>query len=128
VTDLTTEAERFTAQLADELLAIRPRECIACYVLRMLHRYDCNGSRRFALRWRDQRAPRATALERRLAAMGACCCDCELLLNVWQTSEALDVWNVVLQRYEPPQRMPTCAGGRPRSTKPCANWQRRRWW
>jgi hypothetical protein len=127
VTDVTAdEAESFTARVADELLAVRPRECIACYVLRMLYRYDCNGTRRFAVHWRDRRAPRASALERRLASMGGCCCDCELLLNVWTTNAALDVWDPLLHRYEPPTRMPPCAGARPRSTRPCGNWQRRR--
>jgi hypothetical protein len=129
VTDVTArDAETFTAQLADALLAVRSKECIACYVLRMLHQFGCDNTRRFALRWRDQRAPRATALERRLAQRGGCCCDCELLINVWETSEALDVWNAVLQQYEPPPRLPPCAGGRARSTEPCAHWQRRRRW
>lgn len=128
MTDLTADqAESFTARLADELLAVRPRECIACYVLRMLHQYDCNGTLRFAVHWRDQHVPRAGARERRLTSIGGCRCDCELLLNVWETSQALDVWNAVLQRYEPPARMPACTGARPRS-RPCRNWQRRRRW
>jgi hypothetical protein len=125
VTDVTAQgAETFTAQLAEQLLAVRPNECIACYVLRMLHQFGCDGSHRFAVRWRDLRAPRAVALERRLAGMGACCCDCELMLNTWQTHHRLDTWNAVLQQVEPPERMPACAGHRPRSTTPCGNWER----
>jgi hypothetical protein len=125
VTDVTAEgAELFTARLADELVAVRARECVACYVLRMVHQFGCAQGLRFTLRWRDERAPRATALPRRLVGMGATC-DCELLFNVWEPSAAISVWNSVVGRPEPPPRMPPCTGHRPRSTRACGNWQRR---
>lgn len=125
--DVTADdVETFTAGLADELLAAGVKECLACYLLRMLHQFDCDGTLRFTRRWRDEKAPRAKALERRLAAQGACCCDCEVMFNVVEPSQELQVWNIVLQRYEPPSHMPSCAGNRPRSTQPCANWRRRR--
>jgi hypothetical protein len=65
-------------------------ECLACYVMRMLD-FGCHGLS-WALRYRDQTAPRATALPRKLGAMGAYC-DCEIFLNAYQpnpTHFALD--------------------------------------
>jgi hypothetical protein len=75
--------------LAGDVAAPWPVECLACYVRRMTDELGCNATLRWTRRWRDGRAPRATALERRLARAGGFC-DCELFLNVWvsRTSRA----------------------------------------
>jgi Protein of unknown function (DUF2695) len=59
------------------------RECLRCFLLRMLNEFGCDGTHRWTIRWRDLRAPRARGLLRRLADKGGCCCDCEVLLNVF---------------------------------------------
>ena len=55
-------------------------ECLFCFVARMLDEHGCDTTLRWALRFRDLRAPRATGLERRLSRMGGFC-DCEIFLN-----------------------------------------------
>jgi hypothetical protein len=57
-------------------------ECLRCFVLRMLSEFGCDGTHRWATRWRDLRAPAASGLLARLAELGGCC-DCEVLLNVF---------------------------------------------
>ena len=83
------------------------RECLRCYLVRMLAAFGCDGTHRWTERWRDLRAPRATALVERLARRGGICCDCEVTLNVYRdypdTAEPLP-----------------CAGvSRAGSTQPC---------
>lgn len=100
-----------------------PVECLACYVWRVLGDQGCNATLRWARRWRDARAPRATALEQRLARQGGCC-DCQLFLNVWATSgSAVDPDTMVLD-YRPPGEV--CRGVRHGSSRPCAHWRVRR--
>src|ERR671933_603003 len=61
-----------------------------------------------ARRWRDLRAPRATSLERRLAARGGFC-DCEIFLNGWSLRPDLLVAD---EGDEPagPSPRPACTG------------------
>jgi hypothetical protein len=59
------------------------RECLRCYLLRMIYEFGCDGTHRWTIRWREVRAPRARGLVRKLQRLGACCCDCEVLLNVY---------------------------------------------
>jgi hypothetical protein len=58
------------------------RECLRCFLLRMLNEFGCDGRHRWATRWRELRAPQARRLLRRLSELGGCC-DCEVLLNVF---------------------------------------------
>ena len=58
------------------------RECLRCFLLRMLNEFGCDGTHRWTIRWRDLLAPRADGLPARLAELGGCC-DCEVLLNVF---------------------------------------------
>jgi hypothetical protein len=60
-----------------------PRECLRCYLIRMLNEFGCNNTHRWTRHWRDARAPRAHALVERLQRRGACCCDCEVIFNVF---------------------------------------------
>lgn len=103
------DAESYVRELAAELTRPRERECLCCYVDRMLEEYGCDGTHRLALRYRDERAPRATALHKRLGRLGAYC-DCELFLN----------------GYRPARGAGTapCAGVRRGSVSPCDNWVR----
>ena len=79
-------AEKELAGLSRELTEPGERECLRCYLMRMLGQFGCDHTQRWTQRWRDARAPRARALLRRLAAMGGVCCDCEVMLNVYWDS------------------------------------------
>jgi len=87
-----------------------PDECLACYVWRVLGDLGCNASLRWVPRWRDAMAPRATALERKLARRGGFC-DCQLFLNVWAA---------------PGSPTAPCHGVRRGSAQPCDLWRDRR--
>ena len=76
-------AAHLLRDVADRLVAVRDGECLACYVQRMVHEHGC-VEHRFVAAFRDQTAPRATALERRLERLGGFC-DCETLWNAFVT-------------------------------------------
>jgi hypothetical protein len=67
------------------------RECLRCYLTRTLDEHGCDGTKTWTMRWRDQRAPQAADLLDRLADRGGCCCDCEMLFNVWDSPEDTDL-------------------------------------
>ena len=89
-----------------------PGECVLCYVHRMVTAFGCDGTLRWALRWRDRRALRARTLIDRLTARGAHC-DCELFSNGWELAGGPG--NRGRRGAEP------CAGW-DRATVPCDNW------
>lgn len=123
-------------------------ECVLCYADRQLESFGCDGTLRFAKLYRDVRAPRAFAFEKRLASMGACCCDCELFLNayrplysVWESfcrdlQHELDVEAPEMQNNDQMLEssaltegreiriIPPCKGVRKGSTQPCMIWER----
>ena len=91
---LVTDTERELRILSTALTEPHEGECLLCYVHRMLE-YGCTGLR-WAVRYRDMRAPRATALERRLGEKGGYC-DCEIFLNGYEP--APELWTQP-QEYE----------------------------
>ncbi|MPZ00622.1 MAG: DUF2695 domain-containing protein [Actinophytocola sp.] len=104
-----TEAESYVAEVQERLTTPGERECLACYVQRMLGEFGCDNTLRWALRWRDLRAPRATALHRSLEDRGGFC-DCEVALNVYPDYMTLDAAGP----------LPECVGvARRGSTWPC---------
>lgn len=114
------ELESLLRRESIELTTPRPGECLLCYVYRMLE-FGCFG-RRWTERYRDLRAPRATALDRRLASRGACCCDCEIFFNAYELKQRWKVWDETAYDWVEPQQMPPCTGVRPGSTQPCQIW------
>ncbi len=118
MTDTTIDAiaERLLREAAESLTTPSPGECLQCYVARMLDAFGCDRTLRFARRFRDLRAPRATALEGRLAVVGGFC-DCEIFLNGWwlgaRDPEAAEAGD-----------LPECAGVRAGSCRPCRHWVR----
>ena len=64
--------------------APRQRECLRCYLVRILIRHGCDNTRRWTIHWRDRRAPGHERLLAELAARGGICCDCEVVMNVWE--------------------------------------------
>lgn len=77
---LVLSAESMLRDLAHGLTEPHKGECLFCFVARMVDEHGCDTTLRWATRYRDLRAPRATALERRLSQMGGFC-DCEIFLN-----------------------------------------------
>jgi Protein of unknown function (DUF2695) len=82
-------AENFADQVEAEVVSLfqhltepGERECLRCFLLRLIGEFGCDGTHRWAERWRDERAPRAKALLRRMEQLGGFC-DCEILLNVF---------------------------------------------
>ncbi|HET6562340.1 MAG TPA: DUF2695 domain-containing protein [Marmoricola sp.] len=73
-------AESWLRDRAHRLTEPDGAECLFCFVARMLDEHGCDTTLRWATRYRDLQAPRATALERRLSRMGGFC-DCEIFLN-----------------------------------------------
>ena len=55
----------------------------------------CDGSLRWALRWRDVRAPRLRGLVGGLQARGGFC-DCEIFLNGWEPARVVGAGECVL--------------------------------
>lgn len=117
---------------AIELPEARPRECLNCFVHRMLETFGCTGDFQFARHYRDTRAPRAKALEARLAKERATC-DCELLTRGWQLvrprrhgiDHPAGAWVVVDRAGETKQPRPKCQHYGSGSSQPCSLWRRR---
>jgi hypothetical protein len=64
------------------------RECLLCYLGRMLRRHGCDNTHRWTVHWRDRRFPGNEQLLTELEDRGGCCCDCEVTMNVWEE----DAW------------------------------------
>ena len=122
------EVEEFLRGRSRELTTPRPGECLACFVARMLRSFGCDTTLRWAQEFRDQRAPKATALERRLEDMGGFC-DCEIFLNGISMVDRLLATNPATGEPERwPQQLPSCEGVRLGSTRWCGVWERVRRW
>lgn len=120
--------ERELRHLSVMITQPNPGECMHCYVYRMLE-FGCTGLR-WAKRYRDLKAPRATALDRRLMAKGAGC-DCEIFLNGWSLRREHQQYDPESEEYEYPEELPGCRGVRAGSIQPCALWvvqSRSGWW
>jgi hypothetical protein len=124
-TSVADEAERYLQILADPRSEPAPTECLACFVARMLDDFGCDTTLRWAQRFRDRRSRTATGLERRLGDVGGFC-DCEIFLNGYTLCRELLVRDLATDELEAPPELPVCAGVRRTSTRPCANWERRR--
>ena len=101
-----------------------PRECVACFVARMLASDSCDGTLRWATAFRDHSSPTATGLERRLVDAGGAC-DCAILSHGYRLARHLMVRDLATDELEPPDERPVCAGVGRTSSRPCANWERR---
>ena len=124
---LVADTEQELRDLSTSLTDPHERECLLCYVHRMLE-FGCTGLR-WATRYRDLRAPRATGLERRLANRGGFC-DCEIFLNGYEPAPELwtpdrevdeDGHTYYVER-DWPEQMPACRGVRAGSTQGCTLW------
>jgi hypothetical protein len=81
--DIARAVETELIQLSGQLTEPGEHECLRCYLLRMLNEFGCDGTHRWTRRWRDLRAPGLRSLLGKLERLGACCCDCEVVFNVY---------------------------------------------
>src|SRR4029453_12320819 len=95
--------ERELRHLSVELTQPKPRECLHCYVYRMLE-FGCTGLR-WATRDRDVKAPRATALGERLMSKGAGC-DCEIFMNGWSLRREYQGFDPGAEESTSPEKSP----------------------
>jgi uncharacterized protein DUF2695 len=106
--DALTSAEALVGDLNEKLTAPGERECLPCYLGRMVTEFGCDHRLRWSEHWRDHNAPRASALAERLMDRGGFC-DCEVLFNVYPEYLPEDAGELV-----------SCSGvSRKGSTKPC---------
>ena len=114
------DLERELAAVSAALTEPGEDECVLCYAHRMIDAFGCDQTLRWVRRWRDLRRPRVRGVERRMESRGGFC-DCEVFSNGWTLREDLLVAD---EDGEPewPGVMAACAGVRPRSSQPCANW------
>ena len=104
--DIAEVVEAELIALSGALTEPADRECLRCFLLRMISEFGCDGTLRWTVRWRDLRAPRATGLPGRLEQLGGCC-DCEVVMNVFP-------------HYPRAGRLLPCAGQpQPGSAVPC---------
>jgi hypothetical protein len=105
--DVADIIEAELARLSRDLTDPGQRECLRCYLLRMISEFGCDGTHRWTVRWRDLRSPRARGLVQRMQRRGGCCCDCEVIFNVFPD-------------YPDIEEILPCAGvPRPGSAEPC---------
>lgn len=109
-------------ELKDALKVVRSRlplsnECLACYVFRMLE-HGCDGLK-WSLTYRDIRAPRATALERKFPLLGGYC-DCEVIANVFHPNEPM--WKLDESGSIDAKNLPACMSVRRGTIQPCRLW------
>jgi Protein of unknown function (DUF2695) len=120
--------ERELRHLSVEITQPKAGECLHCYVYRMLE-FGCTGLR-WAKRYRDSMAPRATALDSRLMSKGAGC-DCEIFMNGWTLRREHQVYDSEAEEYDYPEELPACKCVRAGSIQPCDLWvvqPRGGWW
>ncbi len=111
-------ADAVEAELVDlsyRLTEPGERECLRCYLLRMIEQFGCDNTHRWTKRWRDLRSPRARGLIRRLVRQGACCCDCEVILNVYPYYPDSGRLRPGQERASPGRSGRAWAGARPRA-------------
>jgi hypothetical protein len=81
--DIGIEAEQSIRILSQSLTQVHDGECLYCYLVRMIEEFGCAGTHRFTERWRDAQPRHKPALVRWLQDNGGCCCDCEVVMNVF---------------------------------------------
>lgn len=120
------DVEEYLLRVADEEHPPHPRECVLCYLARMLHDHDCDSTLRWTGRFRELRSPSATGLEERMRRTDGSC-DCTIVARGYRLTREHLVRDLATDELEPPERPPPCTGvGRLDSTRPCRVWERNR--
>lgn len=124
VARVVRDAEEYLQQVAGEVMAPHPQECVLCYVARMVEEHDCDSTLRWTARFRELRSPLASGLEERMRSVGGCC-DCQIFAHGFGLSREHLVRDLDSDELEAPARLPSCTGVRRMdSTRPCRVWVR----
>jgi hypothetical protein len=101
------------------------RECLRCYLVRMIRAHGCDNTKKWTIRWRDRRAPGDGQLMGQIEERGGICCDCEVVFNVWEHEDP--DWEAEQDYVRPgtgDSRWLVCpgtSGGDPLA--PCSQWR-----
>lgn len=120
-TSVAAGAEHYLAAVVER--EPQDRECLVCFVSRMVEEFGCDSSLLWTRRFRDLRSPTATSLERRYVER-LVICDCLVVGEAHELVRELLVRDLHTDELERPDRMPPCAGVRRTNTRACANWVR----
>lgn len=118
---VATDVEHYLLALSHVMTQPYARECLGCFVARMLDEFGCDNTLRWAMRYRDLRVPRATRLESRLGDIGAFC-DCEIFLNGYRRDPDRASSDLVAIEL---QGRPMCLAVASSSSQLCSGWSRR---
>ncbi len=80
--DAAVAAEEHVRQVSDELTTPRAQECLLCYLQRMVHQFNCDGTLRWSQRWGHSQRPKR--FSRKRLERGGGYCDCEVIMNVFR--------------------------------------------
>ncbi|WP_084022766.1 DUF2695 domain-containing protein [Amycolatopsis thermoflava] len=109
------------AGLLDLWTEPQERECLGCYVSRLLADFGCDSTLRWTRRWRALRAPGVAALDRLFRRHDVKCdCGVPAALGAAARSDAPAALGAAACSGAPPP----CAGVRRGSTRPCSMWGR----
>ncbi len=120
-TSVAAGAEHYLAAVVER--EPQDRECLVCFVARLVEEFGCDSSLLWARRFRDLRSPSATSLEQRYVER-LVVCDCLVVSEAHQPVRELMVRDVHTDELEWPARLPPCAGVRRTNTRACAHWDR----
>ncbi|GAB3571744.1 hypothetical protein GCM10027445_27540 [Amycolatopsis endophytica] len=98
------------------------RECLSCYVTRMLADFGCDGTLRWTGLWRGIRAPGFKALDHALRTT-PCDCGVPSALGAAPMTERHAAAPRASSGTEP-DPPPPCPGVRRGSIRPCSAWER----
>lgn len=121
-TGVIAEAESALRTSAETLTNPLEGECLLCFVVRMTDTLGCDNTLRWALRYRDLRAPHDRRLEQRLEELGGFC-DCEIVVNGYALATELMVSDPDADDLSVPDEQPACLGVVPATTEPCGVWR-----
>jgi hypothetical protein len=105
------------------------RECLRCYLVRMIRAHGCDNTKQWTIRWRDSRVPLDGQLLGQLEERGGICCDCEVVFNVWEHEgddwqEEENAWRGEQGEEVDARTLSACAGAPARDPLlACARWQ-----
>jgi len=101
------------AALLDLWTEPQERECLPCYLTRVLADFGCDGTTRWAAHWCHLRAPGVKTLDRTVRRAP---CDCAVAAAMGAPPTGAEHARDAAPRSSPPP----CAGVRRGSVRPCA--------
>jgi uncharacterized protein DUF2695 len=92
------DVDQHLSLLAETLTAVHKNECLYCYLVRMLDAFGCpSGSHRWTEHWIGAQPRRADWVLGWAQRSGGCCCDCEVVMNVFRRDVRTERRHLVLR-------------------------------